>query len=232
MNIGFGFYGIAHGTDKKTGYTRDFRHCWSNIEENLIKPFSNSGHSVYKFVSTYYPWTDNDVEKDFWDMIKPTRVYYSSLEGSDAFTSKSKLHDAFMHEDYLDLIIFTRLDIHFHQPMNFSNIDYNKINILFPEDPQWWESHRFVCDCFYIWNHKFSPQMCSAMRQTYGWPRGKQYPDTHGILNFLVPTVGENNINFLSTECQISNVNTFYTLCRPDVPEHPCKHPDVRAKYG
>lgn len=229
MKIGIGFYGITEGTDPKTGYSRDFRHCWDNIRKNLIKPYEDAGHDVKIYASTYV--FENESTKDeFFKLVNPTKVVLSQFEGSDAFTAKSRLHDAFEGED-LEVVIFTRFDIHFHQDMSKLNVDYDKINILFPEDPQWWESHKFVCDCFYIWNHRYSPLVKIAMRETYGWPRGTQYPDTHGILNFLVPKVGL-AIHFMSLDCQISNVNTFYTLCRPNVPEHPCKHPDVRAKYG
>jgi len=230
MKIGIGFYGITEGTDPRTGYSRDFRHCWSNIQQCVIQPYKDAGHDVKIYASTY-SFNDASTEKEFFKLVNPTKVVLSQFEGSDAFTAKSKLHDAFDGED-LDVIIFTRFDIHFHQDMSKLSIDYDKINILFPEDPKWWESHRFVCDCFYVWNHKFSPQVRDAMIETYGWPRGTFYPDTHGILNFLVPKVGVENIHLMSHECQISNVNTFYTLCRPDVPEHSCKHPDVRKKYG
>lgn len=230
MKIGFAFYGITHGTDKRTGYTRDFRHCWDNIQNMLVQPLVNQGHDAVFYASTY-PFDDEIVRDEFYRLVNPRKVIYSQFEGSDAFTAKSALHDVLIGED-LDAVVFTRFDIHFSQDMSLLNYDWNKINILFPEDPVWWESHRFVCDCFYVWNHKFSDDIKNAMRETYGWPRGTFYPDTHGILNFLVPKVGADNINFLSMAPQISNVNTFFTLCRPDVPEHPCKHPDVRAKYG
>ena len=70
------------------------------------------------------------------------------------------------------------------------------------------------------------------MRETYGWPRGTFYPDTHGLINFLDKKIPSTELHFISKICEISNVNTFYTLCRKDVPEHPCKHPEVKAKYG
>jgi hypothetical protein len=230
MKIGFGFYGITHGIDAKTGYQRDFRDCWFNIQENLIQPFVERGHEAVTYASTYR-FDNAEIEKDFWTLLNPKKVVYNKFEGSDAFTAKSGLHNAFDGED-LDLVVFTRFDILFHQKMTDFHIDFNKVNILFPEDPQWWASHRFVCDCFYIWNHRFSDQIKWAMRETYGWPRGTRYPDTHGILNFLEPRIGADNVHFLCKDNHISNVNDFYTLCRPDVPEHPKKHPFVKKKYG
>jgi len=46
MKIGIGFYGITEGTDPKTGYSRDFRHCWSNIQQNIIQPIIAKEHEV------------------------------------------------------------------------------------------------------------------------------------------------------------------------------------------
>ena len=148
MKIGFAFYGITHGVDSKTGYQRDFRDCWSNIQENLIDPFVAQGHEAVNYASTY-TFNDPDVEKDFWSLVNPKKLIINNMEGSDAFTTKSALHDAFQHED-LDVVIFTRFDILFHQKMTEFPIDFEKVNILFPEDPQWWASHHFVCLFLYL----------------------------------------------------------------------------------
>lgn len=231
MKIGFGFYGITKGTDKRTGYSRDYKHCWNNIQEMLVKPFVEQGHTPVTYASTYH-FENSEDRDEFYSTVNPHKVVFSNFQGSDAFTAKSALHECFIGEN-LDAVVFTRFDIHFskviaHEP----NLDFNKVNFLFPEDPVWWKSHNFTCDCFYIWNHKYSDRVRDAMRQTYGWPRGVQYPDTHGMINFLVKTVPLEEMNFISKDNEISNVNTFYTLCRPDVPQHPCFHPDVKEKYG
>jgi len=230
MKIGIGFYGITEGTDPKTGFSRDFRHCWDNIQQFLIQPIKAVGHDVSIYASTY-PFDDLNTEKDFFRLVNPKKVILSNFETSDAFTSKSALHNAFDGED-LDFIIFTRFDIHFHQDMSLLSMDVDKINFLFPEGDGWWESAMFTCDCFYAWPHRLSPDVKIAMRDTYGWPRGTQYPDTHGMINKLLIRMSIDNVHMMSMDPQISNVNNFYTLCRPNVPEHPCKHPDVKAKYG
>lgn len=230
MKIGFAFYGITYGQDKRTGYSRDFRHCWNNITTMLIEPFVKQGNEAIIYASTY-PFEDPQVEVDFFEMVKPKVTVFSDFSKSDAFTSKSKLHDAIQDEE-LDVVVFTRFDIHFSKVIaNEKTIDFNKINFLFPEDPKWWQSHSFVCDCFYIWNNSFSEIMKKSMRETYGWPRGTAYPDTHGIPNFILKYTDKENLNFISPYNEISNVNSFYTLCRPDVPEHECFHPEVRAKF-
>ena len=161
MKIGFGFYGIADGTDAKTGYTRDFRDCWDNIQENLINPFVEAGHTSKIYASTY-PFQQADAERDFWNKVNPEKVIFNRMQGSNAFTAKSALHNAFDGED-LDIVVFTRFDILFHQKMNVFPIKYDGVNLLFREDPVWWDSHRFVCDCFYIWNHQYSGVMLSLI---------------------------------------------------------------------
>lgn len=230
MKIGFGFYGITDGTDERTGYSRNYKHCWNGIQKYLIQPFVDKGNEAVIYASTY-PFTTKESELEFISTVKPKKILYSDFATSDAFTSKSALHDAFVDED-LDVIIFTRFDIHFTKIIANEDIDFSKFNFLFPEDENWWRSHRFACDCFYIWNHKYSNSVKDAMRETYGWPRGTFYPDTHGLINFLDKKMPSTELHFISKICEISNVNTFYTLCRKDVPEHPCKHPEVKAKYG
>ena len=230
MKIGIGFYGITEGTDPKTGYSRDFRHCWSNVHDNIVQPLIDAGHDVKIYASTY-PFTDASTEEEFYKLVNPTKVVMSDFATSDAFTAKSRLHDAFDGED-LDFIVFTRFDIHFHQKITELDLDFNKINFLFPEGDGWWQQAMFTCDCFYAWPHYFSVDVKTAMRETYGWPRGIQYPDTHGMMNMLLKRISVESLHLMSMIPQISNVNTFYTLCRPNVPEHHCKHPDVRAKYG
>ena len=230
MKIGFGFYGITDGTDERTGYSRNYKHCWNGIQKYLIQPFVDRGNESVIYASTY-PFTTKESELEFISTVKPKKILYSDFATSDAFTSKSALHDACVDED-LDVIIFTRFDIHFTKIIANEDIDFTKFNFLFPEDENWWRSHRFACDCFYIWNHKYSNSVKDAMRETYGWPRGTFYPDTHGLINFLDKKIPPTELHFISKICEISNVNTFYTLCRKDVPEHPCKHPEVKAKYG
>ena len=37
MKIGFGFFGITDGTDVRTGYSRNYKHCWNGIQKYLIQ---------------------------------------------------------------------------------------------------------------------------------------------------------------------------------------------------
>jgi hypothetical protein len=228
MKIGFVFYGIAEGRDLRTGYEYDFRHCWPNIKRMLVNPFVEKGHEAINFVSTYN--VTGETEKDLIDVYNPKNIFYSEKNESDSFTTKSALFHCIENED-LDAVVATRMSIHFSKIIANENVDLNKINLLFPEGDGWWERFGFSCDGLHIWNHRYTKIVRDSMRENYGWPRGKQYPDTHGLLNFLLKRVSENEINLVSTTPEISNCNSFYTLCRPAEFGHVHFHQEVAERF-
>lgn len=232
MKLGFSFFGIIYGAGGRTGSDRDFRHCWPAIKRDLIDPFIDRGHEA-KIYFSGYQIRDLIVEKQFYDLVKPDRVNYSHFANSDPFTSKYAAFNNFMDED-LDAVIFTRSDIHFSKIMANENIDFTKFNFLFPE-LGWWDSHLFTCDNFYVIPKKFFKEARLAMEDTYAWPRGKPYVDTHGLWIKLANYISTDNFHFISQEQEISDINSFYTCCRSGLPigEERMKHlhPSVKERF-
>jgi len=236
VNIAFCFYGIIFGPGGRTGSDRDFRHCWINIKKMLIDPFVAQGH-VATIIFSGYRFEDKAIEQEFYDLVNPNMVYYSEFEGSDAFTTKKALIQGLSAESAprYDQVIFTRSDIHFSKVMaNETKIEWDKFNFLFKEKG-WWEGHQFTCDNFYVFPSYMSTIVNLAMGETYAWPRGKPYVDTHGLLPKLSKYVRDDRINFISDTHEISDVNSYYTCCRSGLPEDGRGgfiHPEVKDRFG
>ena len=165
---------------------------------------------------TTYPFEDPQIEKEFYDIVKPHKVQFCEFKNSDAFTCKGASFNVFEDED-LDFIIFTRLDLHFTKIIAKENINFNKFNFLYPEggrgEDYWWEILRFTTDNFYMWPHNMTPQVKKAIRETYRSLRPEQ-PDTHPLIHKLLLEIGNNNIHFVSDIPEPSDVSSYYNICR------------------
>lgn len=231
MRIAIAFFGILHGKGGKTGCERDFRHCWPNIEEMVVKPYRDLGHDVKLYFSSY-PFENEQIEKEFRDMVKPDKIVYSKLEGSNAFTSKVALFQTFMDDISVDYIIYTRVDMHWMKPFIHTKIDYDRFNFLFKEKG-WWESHMYACDNLYVFPRYMSRIVLQSMLEDHASPA--QSIHKHELPRFLMRHINPDQINFMTEEHQLSDMNNFYTLCRNELrPE--CRgefmHPDVAERFG
>lgn len=209
MKIGFCFYGITYNIQKEKGF-KDYRHCWTEIHKMLIQPFIDNGHDAKIYVTTY-PFSDNEIEKEFYSTVKPEKVHFCNFENSDPFTCKGTF-DAFQNED-LDFIILTRFDIHFHKIIFNENIDYTKFNFLYPETGGfWWDMLRWTTDNLYMWPHHMTSKVHESLHFTYRNLR-PNFADTHALIHKLLLLIGNENIHFISNIPEPSDHSSFYTLC-------------------
>lgn len=229
MKIAFCFYGILYGVGGRTGSSRNFSHCWPNIKKMLVDPFISQGHEVSLYFSSY-PIEDEKQNNEFKTIVDPKNVFYSDFKNSDPFTAKyasfkilQKLKD--------EVIILTRSDIHWSKKIANENIDLNKFNFLFPEKGWWNTEHQFTCDNFYIWPSKMTRYVKKAMKETYAFPRGKPFVDTHALMFNLKKYVSEKRIHMISDVEELSDVNSFYTCCRSGLPKRDCMHIEVEQRY-
>jgi hypothetical protein len=231
MRLAIAFFGILYGKGGKTGCDRDFRHCWPNIERMVVQPYRDAGHDVKLFFSSY-PFEDKAIEQEFYDMVKPDKIVFSQLAGSDAFTSKTALFQTFMNDSSVDTIIYTRADMHWNKKFIDTNINYDRFNFLFKER-DWWQSHMYACDNLYIFPQHMSEATLRAMLDDHASPAKSIHK--HELPRFLMRYINPDQINFMSKEHQYSDMNNFYTLCRNELrPE--CRgefmHPDVAERFG
>jgi hypothetical protein len=221
MRIAIAFFGILYGKGGKTGCDRDFRHCWSNINDMVVQPYRDLGHSVKLYFSSY-PFEDKDVEKEFFDLVEPDDIVYSELKNSNAFTSKAALFKTFINDTSVDTIIYTRVDMHWNKKFIDTNIDYDKFNFLFREK-DWWESHMYACDNLYIFPQHMSEVTLRSMLEDHASPAMSIHK--HELPRYLTKYIGYNQINFMTEEHQYSDMNDLYTLCRNEL------RPECRGKY-
>jgi hypothetical protein len=230
MKIAFAFYGILYGAGGRTGSTRDFRHCWPNIHQTLVRPFIEQGHTVKKYFSSY-KFFDRDIEGEFYELVNPDAVLLNDIQGSDPFTAKFALFDL-LNNDENDVVIFTRSDVHWSKIMANENIDFTKFNFLFPEKGWWQTQYKFTCDNFYVWPNHMTPSVRKSMYETYGFPRGKPLVDTHALMVKLEEHISSDDMHLISNEEELSDVNSFYTCCRNGLPDRECMHEEVRDRYN
>lgn len=228
MKIGFVFYGISEGKDPRTGYEYDFSHCWDNLKRTLIEPFVRNGNDYSVYVSTYE--SSEETKEKLIQTYNPKKIVYSDFNNSDSFTTKGALFSCLEGED-LDFVVATRMSIHFSRIIANENVNYDKINLLFPEAGGWWENYNFACDGLHMWNHRYTNIMKESIFENYGWPRGTAYPDTHGVINFLLKRIPIDEINMVSLTPENSNCNSFYTLCRPAEFGHKFFNEEVKERF-
>ena len=176
-----------------------------------MSPLIANGHSVATYFCTY-PFNDDDIEKEFMETVQPRRVHYCKYKDSMQYTTKSALFQTFEDDGDLDVIIWTRTDIHFKVPITEMDIQYDKFNFLFKEKGYWDDGRKFTTDNFHVWNHRLTPLVKQAMMDTIALRCDRH---THAIHRFIVKYMKESEYHFISPDKQeLSNVNSFYSLCR------------------
>ena len=195
--------GVTHDDDKHSGWKK------SNIKNNIIECL-NKKYDVKIYFTTYF-FDDNT--KELIDYYNPELISILEWEGSEQILTYIHSLKSLLKEE-ADFIISTRFDMFFHKTIDeIENIDFTKFNFLFKEKG-WWGHHRFTTDTFYIFPKKYLEKLIESMEELYKNQPRENCTDMHGIYNFIVPKIGENNINLISNEEMLSHDNKFYKLTR------------------
>ena len=209
MKIGILMAGISYGYKSD----RDFRHCFPNINKNLIQPLKNN-HDVEVYVTTYH----HEYMLELQDLFKPVDIKILPYEGNTQLTTRK---ESFLQadKDHLDFFIMSRFDLHFNQPLSNFNLDFNKFNIVSREGKGFWESERFVGDVLFAWP-KF---LQDGVRKTFqdllqatssrDWRHEGKH--NHNFYIHLSPNIGEENIHFMFNNYQLSG-HEFASICTED----------------
>ena len=226
MKIAVSLYGLLYGQFMRDGQpsVKDFKHCWPNVNKNLIQPLRDMGHEVYVCISSY-KIPDEQLEKEFYEMVQPSKVYYSEFEGSNTFTPKIASFQNLLDKKF-DFVVFSRLDLHWFKPIE--NIQFDKFNFLFMEKGV---AHlNWTCDNLYMWPGDMTPIVHIAMQETYHAYRN--LPDTHGLMNKLAQYITKDKVVVLSDIEQNSHDNLFYSICKADYKSnHFPVHPEVIERF-
>lgn len=228
MRIGLCLFGMTYSMSRHN-HQVDFRHCWSNIHKMLILPFEEQGHTVKIFTCTYF-FEDVEIRNDFHEMIKPTESIFITFAGSNKSTCKKNLFRLIQDRSDIDFVIYTRFDLHFNKIIVNENIDYYKFNFLFWEDTHI-SVKQYTTDNLYMWPYHMTNNVYLSLIESVNH---REYFDTHALYIYLSKRITEDNIHFLSNKRELSDTNSFYTLCIPDMVRDGRTgiHPEVIERFS
>lgn len=200
MKIGIVFTGISYGIG------RDSNHCLSNHNQFLIDPFKKES-DVKLYLTSY----SNEKANDILDAYKPTLHNFFEYEDSHQVLTYIKSMELIRSQP-LDFVICTRFDIHFHKQINEIGIDYTKFNALFKEKG-WWDSMKFTTDNFFAFPYSMLETFILVLKELYVNPSRPGQTDLHQVFFRVQKNVGIENTNIISNLDELSNYNSFYSLC-------------------
>ena len=157
------------------------------------------------YLTTY----DNPHIEELKQFYNPKNITLLPFEGSHQRTTLASSVENILGED-LDFIIVTRFDISFNNPLSRWNINYNKMNFLFRDCEEIWNSSRSVGDCLHAFPVKYAESFCSAIREEHNC--GAQF--LHGMYNRMSSIIGSDNIHFIHEGYHASDTNEIYKLNR------------------
>lgn len=200
MKIALAFTGISDGLG------RNCLHCFPAIKEMVIDAFAEQ-NDVQTYLTSYH----NDKEAEIISLFKPTLYQFNDYQGSHQVTTYIKAMEQLRNQD-LDFVVSTRFDIHFHKKMNSIGLDYKKFNALFRENG-WWGSMHFTTDNFFAFPYFMLEPFIQSLQELYVNPSRAGQMDLHQIFYRMMNRVGLENTNIVSNMDELSNYNTFYSLC-------------------
>lgn len=201
MKIGINLIGLS-----QFYRNRNWRRTKEEIYNKVISCWE--GHEVKVYLTT------NNISQELLDFYKP--VKYQEVYGDISLKGKYRIGLDLLKDEDLDFIITTRFDIIFFEKISLLNIDYNKFNFLFKEINHWDNGEKYTCDNFYAFPSKYTIPLKNTI-SSIDTPRLD--PDMHHLYSYLLPTLGENNIHFITEEHSFSGsgLNPFYLLDRYDL---------------
>lgn len=204
MKIGIVLIGISYG------HGRDFRHCYENIRENLIAGFAEK-HEVSIYLCSY----NSELDSELLALYKPKKYKLIDFKGSHQILTYSQGLNLTMGEN-LDFIITSRFDIHFHKDISKLPFEYTKFNALFPElgYSSWWSRLKFTTDNLFGFPVALTQDFIEILNDMYKNPARIGCSDLHHAYYRLQKKIGRKNVNLLSKKPELSDFNSYYSLCR------------------
>jgi hypothetical protein len=220
-------FGLIYNGYGEKGF-KDIRHCWDNIKNKIIVPLETAGHEVSINIITQET-ADPIIENEIIDFIKPSNFVKVYEIPHGGYTTKLKALEI-LQDSEQNFNILTRADIHFTDKPIIEHLNFNKFNFLFPERG-WWLDTKFTTDNFYAWDNRYSNIVYQAMKET----KYDHCTSTHNMYHRLSQYLKSEDYNFVSMDEELSDINTFYTLCRGghhlDHPDFSCMHNEVFERY-
>jgi hypothetical protein len=188
------------------GLGRDCTHCFQNHKSKLIDPLSASGDVEIYLTSYNSSYNDAIV-----GLYSPKSYNFFDIDNSHQVLTYIKSLEQ-LKGNGLDFIISTRFDIHFHKTINEIHLKHDKFNALFKENG-WWNSMKFTTDNFFAFPASMIDLFINVLNGLYANPSRPGQTDLHQAFYRMQNVVGQNNTNIVSPIDELSNYNSFYSLC-------------------
>lgn len=198
--IGISFVGISYG------FGRDWQHCFHNHKQSIIDPYVQKNNTKIYLTSYTTETTDCIIE-----LYQPTKHSFIDIgQRHQVLTYIRSLEQ--LREQELDFVISTRFDIHFHKNILEINFHFDKFNALFKENG-WWNSMHFTTDNIFAFPYSMLEDFISVLKHLHDNPSRTGMTDLHQVFYRMQCIVGEDKTNIVSDIDELSNYNSFYSLC-------------------
>lgn len=193
MKVAVILTGCSYGMRKDTRLLQtDWNQAKYSIKRNVIDCFIEQGHEVSVYLTTY---VTDQVPAELINFYKPKKTVLLQFEGSQQRTTYLESMRQLLNED-VDLIVSTRFDIAFSNPITQFNINYNKFNFQSKlKNLRYWVDHQFVDDNIFIFPKKYLQNFIDTVQYIMAeWHFDVGF---HPSYNYMVKFIGQENVNFL-----------------------------------
>jgi len=208
MNIGISITGISHLVDVYRPYPRSYKTCYENFYTEVYDVLKWK-NNITTYITTYYSSEIDNILKTY----NPKKFQIFNFNNSHQIVTIIKSLEQLRGEE-LDLIVCTRFDISFKESiLKTLTFDLAKFNFLFREEG-YWESNKFVNDCFYIFPYNMLEDVIQACYNLLKTPPRPGLMDMHGLYTYLEQIVSVDRINIVNDTFMLSHENEIYKLHR------------------
>ena len=222
MKLAIVLTGIANGkVDDTSGFDipRNFKSCFDNIQEKLIKPFSER-YETKIYMTTYDMFNPEEVVEAY----NPHKYQLLPYDGSAEITTYIKSMEMLIDED-VDFIVATRFDILFRSKIIDWDLKFEKFNVCFKE------GNYSVTECIplnftdcsiFMFPKKYLKSFIIALKQTFAvHPQPFFRKNMHPVTFNFSKVMGKHAVHFLSKKMHISShENSFFFLYRQKVDKY------------
>jgi hypothetical protein len=192
--------------------TRTLKTDWNQskhlIKSQVIDCFVNQGHEVDIYLTTYF----SDETQNLIDFYKPKKVTLLNFVGSQQRATYISSMNALLNEN-VDIIVATRFDIAFNNPVSTLNIDFDKFNFLARLDKlRYWEDAKYVDDNLFVFPKKHLQNFINALQEISIY----HHPDAalHPLYLPMCNLIGEQNVHFMLDAKSTAISGDYYNLVR------------------
>ena len=207
MKVGINLVGVSYGGNRFSNWI----YCLHRIKQRVINCWNDLGHDTKLYHTTYHSELDELLLKEY----TPYKHQFFDYPGSDRRLTHKASYELLRGED-LDFVVTTRFDIIFNDNITKYNIDYNKLNVIFKEGNNHWETNKFTSDTLFMFPYNMLEDMIDIMQSHYDNP-ATSVACLHHTYERMRLKRGDDSVHFMTNDTCLSYndpSNTHYTVIR------------------